>query len=133
MTVEEAVAKYKQYITPYKAKGLRLGSPAVTSDSGLDENKEPKKVGVKGWLIPFLDQCTDCQIDFIALHYYDSVPLPPGQDNVANFIEYMEDAYSQLQKYQMPIWVTEVGIMRQEESVEAHQKFMKEVTAWMGT
>ncbi|KIJ55498.1 glycoside hydrolase family 128 protein [Sphaerobolus stellatus SS14] len=86
LTPEEGAAMWKTYIQPLKQQGLRLGSPAPSSaPSG------------KQWLLSWLNSsCSDCTVDFIALHWYDV--------NATAFIEYLEDFHN---TFQRPIWVTE--------------------------
>ncbi|GAA5959490.1 hypothetical protein JCM21900_004518 [Sporobolomyces salmonicolor] len=50
------------------------------------------------WLKEFVAACSDCTIDAVALHWYDSA------GNNAYFQSYLEDAYANLSK---PIWLTE--------------------------
>lgn len=53
-----AAGIWMQYIQPLKAKGVRLGGPAVTASS----TGQP-------WLASFLAACANCTIDFLPLHW----------------------------------------------------------------
>jgi hypothetical protein len=85
MTPSEAAKIWKTYIEPLRKKGIRLGSPSITST----EN------GVK-WLQEFLKLGT--KVDFLALHWYG--------EGVDNFIKYITDTHNRLGSH-YPVWVTE--------------------------
>jgi len=63
MDVEKAVAKWKEFMEPAKAfkPPMYFGSPAVTNASG-------SKQGLN-WLRAFMEQCSDCKVDFICIHW----------------------------------------------------------------
>lgn len=87
MTPQEAKDLWMTHLHPLKTEyGVRLGSPATSSaPSG------------KNWTQEFLTVCgTDCEVDFIALHYYGT--------NATDMIAYITDFWTTFQK---PIWVTE--------------------------
>lgn len=66
IAITDAISLYKQYLTPLRKKGTisQLGSPAVTNSQipgqGLD------------YLRQFMSGCTDCNIDFVVVHWYAS-------------------------------------------------------------
>lgn len=106
LTVSAAVAAHKKYMDPYKGRA-RISSPAV-SNAGLK------------WLGSFLDSCTDCTIDFVAVHWYDSA------SNVAYFKSYINDVIA-LAKGK-PVWLTEFG----GSGSQAEQvKFLQEIMPWL--
>ena len=76
---------------PFASKA-KLCSPAIT-------NGAPPSMGT-GWLDSFLQACSGCQIDCIAIHIYDSAT------NTAYYQSYIQGIGT---KYQKPVWVTEVG------------------------
>lgn len=85
MSPSDGVALWQQYINPLAQKGYYLVSPACTNDqTGLD------------WMASFFQECTGCQIDAVAFHFY-------GTDAQA-FISYATQLYN---TYKKPIWVTE--------------------------
>jgi len=96
MSVEDAVAAYRKWITPLKKQGFRLGAPAVTNGQGLNIGND--------WLVKFLAQCSDCGIDFLPVHWY-------GQywefDNFFSNLHYTRDIVGE---GRYPIWLTEFGI-----------------------
>lgn len=67
-----------------------LVSPAVTNGG--------TPLGV-AWMSAFLAACSDCHIDKIAIHIYDSAT------NIAYFQSYIQSVYAQFNK---PIMLTEV-------------------------
>ncbi len=80
-----AAALWKQHMEPLKAHGILLGSPAPSSTpAGLN------------WLQEFLQACSGCNVDFIAMHHYGTI----AQD----FISDVENYHNTFGK---PIWVTE--------------------------
>jgi len=87
LTAQQAKDLWMTNIKPLKDQyGVRLGSPATSGGpSG------------KNWTTEFLQVCgTDCEVDFVALHYYGT--------NATAMIEYITDFHTTFQK---PIWVTE--------------------------
>jgi len=138
MSVDAAVAGWREYIQPLKAAKdkMYLGSPAVSNAAATDNT------GL-GWLEKFISACTGCSIDFINIHWYvidaffafhflhrrhrglllnryDSV------DNVAYLKKHIEDARRVAQG--RPIWITEFKPRGTEEQVK---RFLNEVMPWM--
>jgi hypothetical protein len=58
----DAAKAWKQYMEPFKGK-VQLVSPAVTNGGG--------EMGLT-WTANFLNACTGCTVDAIAIHMYDS-------------------------------------------------------------
>ena len=83
-TVEQALALWPQLM----ATGLRLGSPAPSSD----------RTGML-WLARFMQgvEKRKLRVDFIAVHYYRSA-------DVNEFRAWLDELH---QRYRRPIWVTE--------------------------
>lgn len=60
MSPEDGVSAWQSYIRPLADQGYTLGSPATTSaPDGFD------------WMTNFMQQCNDCAVTDIALHWYD--------------------------------------------------------------
>ncbi|KAJ2916493.1 hypothetical protein MD484_g3921, partial [Candolleomyces efflorescens] len=79
------VQLWRDYIQPLKSQGYTLGSPAPTNaPSG------------KKWLQDFLSQCSNCNVDFIATHWY-------GTD-AQQFISHIQDYHN---TFGRTIWITE--------------------------
>ncbi|KAJ7772714.1 glycosyl hydrolase catalytic core-domain-containing protein [Mycena maculata] len=86
LTAQQGAEMWTTYMEPLHAQGLRLGSPAPSSNPDG-----------KTWLQDFFTICNgSCTVDFIALHYYDV--------NATAFAEYLTDFHN---TFQRPIWVTE--------------------------
>jgi hypothetical protein len=58
LSPKQAADAWRKYIQPF-ADQAWLGSPAITA-------------GGKEWLKSFLEECSDCYIDFITVHWYDN-------------------------------------------------------------
>jgi hypothetical protein len=87
MSVDQALALWPELM----ATGMRLGSPAPTTNQALGENS---------WLGKFMSQADakGYDVDFVAVHYY------PTTNDVGDFKAYLEAVHEQ---YGRPIWVTE--------------------------
>ncbi|KAG5643544.1 hypothetical protein DXG03_000685 [Asterophora parasitica] len=86
MLATDAAKLWKQYLEPLKAKGIRLGGPAVTgSPTG------------RPWLAEFFEACTKCSVDFLPIHWYG--------EGTEGFYNYLWEVHNQFPK--LPIWVTE--------------------------
>ena len=97
--VGDAVNGFQQYLSPQAAKGFKLGSPAVSNS--VDPGQ-----GLDGWLKPFLQQCQDCLIDFVPVHWYGCTNGCVVDQDVSDFKKYVQDAVSVAGS--LPIWVTEM-------------------------
>ncbi|KAI0719823.1 hypothetical protein C8T65DRAFT_756561 [Cerioporus squamosus] len=80
-----AAALWKQHIQPLKAQGVLLGSPAPSSNNGLQ------------WLQQFMQACSGCTVDFIAMHQYST-----SASSVMSAVQQYHNAFPG-----KPIWVTE--------------------------
>ena len=95
---------------------LQLVSPAVGNSSLYDAWE---------YLDAFFQACTDCRVDFIAVHKY-------GKD-VERFKEFIRESY----QYGKPIWVTEWagngggGGTSWPETSDIHMNYMAETTRWL--
>ncbi|EAW06537.1 glycoside hydrolase family 128 protein [Aspergillus clavatus NRRL 1] len=61
MSPSDAAQSYKEYITPYSGRA-KLVSPSVTNSGDASQGL--------GWMGSFLEQCTDCGISVLAVHWY---------------------------------------------------------------
>jgi hypothetical protein len=110
MSPGSAASGFMQYMEPFKSKGVKLGAPAVTNGGngmGLD------------WMSSFLSACSECSIDFVNIHWYDSAT------NIDYFKSHVTEAHTKSGK---PVWVTEFGATGSDDQVDA---FLKEVMTWM--
>lgn len=62
MTPAEAVSLWNAQMQPFAGGSTKLVSPAVTNGVGTDD----APMGVP-WLQKFIEACTDCQIDAVAV------------------------------------------------------------------
>ncbi|TGO16755.1 hypothetical protein BTUL_0024g00250 [Botrytis tulipae] len=106
----DAAAGYKTYMQPFAGKA-KLGAPAVTNGAS--------PMGL-AWLKSFMSSCSDCTIDFVCIHWYDSA------SNVAYFKQYVQDAYTA--GGNRPLWITE---FQASGSTDEQNAFMKEVLPWL--
>lgn len=106
----DAAAGYKTFMQPFAGKA-KLGAPAVTNGAS--------PMGLT-WLKSFLSSCSDCTIDFVCIHWYDSA------SNVAYFKQYVQDAYTA--GGNRPLWITE---FQASGSTDEQNAFMKEVLPWL--
>lgn len=105
-----AATAYAQYMNPFKGQA-QLCAPAVTNGGG--------PMGLT-WLKNFLDSCTDCQIDCINVHWYDSA------ENTEYFKSHIEQAISLANG--KPIFVSEFGATGSDDQIAS---FLQEVMPWM--
>ena len=116
MTPDHATQAWKQYMEQYAGKA-KLGSPAVCNGGGPVGNGAT--IGLN-WLNNFLNTCSDCTIDFLAIHWY-------GQANEAeNFKSHVSDAKKLANG--KPIWITE---FKPDGSADDQANFLKEVLPWL--
>jgi hypothetical protein len=93
MTVEQALDLWPQL----QATGMRLGSPAVAYGGDTPG----------GWLDRFMAGAKQRQlrVDFIPLHWYGSDFSDAATGQFMGYVKAVHD------RYQLPIWVTEYGLM----------------------
>ncbi|WP_254870272.1 glycosyl hydrolase [Celeribacter sp. HF31] len=91
LSVEQAVALWPKL----EARGLRLGSPAVTQGQTL---------GKSSWQGRFMAQAEakGLRVDFMAVHYYST------NGNVKDFENWLRRVHAE---YKRPIWVTEFAFI----------------------
>ncbi|WP_199511116.1 glycoside hydrolase family protein [Nucisporomicrobium flavum] len=93
MTVEQALGLWPQL----QSTGMRLGSPAVAYGGDTPG----------GWLDRFMTGARQrgLKVDFITLHWYGS---DFSDAAVGQFMGYVQAVHN---RYNLPIWVTEYGLM----------------------
>jgi len=109
MDTTTAAEAYQQYISPLAGK-VRLGSPSVTNGAA--------PMGIS-WLTDFMSKCSDCPIDFVTIHWYDSA------SNAQYFKDHVTEAH---QKTGKPVWITEFGASGSDEEISS---FLEDVMGWM--
>jgi hypothetical protein len=105
-----AASAYKQYITNNFSGKVKLVSPSVTNGGA--------PMGLT-YLSNFLGQCSDCGIQAINLHWYDS------SSNIDYFKSYISGAYEQ---FKLPIWLTEFGTTDGND-----QAFLDQALPWLAS
>ncbi|MEU4626176.1 glycosyl hydrolase [Actinoplanes sp. NPDC023801] len=93
MTVEQALDLWPQL----QATGMRLGSPAVAFGGDTPG----------GWLDRFMTGARqrNLRVDFITLHWYGSDFSDAAAGQFMGYVKAVHD------RYRLPIWVTEYGLM----------------------
>ncbi|MGX6605036.1 glycosyl hydrolase [Micromonosporaceae bacterium Da 78-11] len=93
MTVEQALDLWPQL----QATGMRLGSPAVAYGGDTPG----------GWLDRFMTGARqrNLRVDFIPLHWYGSDFSAAATNQFMGYVKAVHD------RYQLPVWVTEYGLM----------------------
>lgn len=121
MSVASAVAAFGQYMTPYASDDVKLGSPAITAGKG------PNPVtGIPwglDWLGPFLEQCHDCPISFVPLHWYGCQDNCPVDSDIQWFKIHVQDVIKAAGG--RPVWVTEF------QSFTDPEAFLSDVIPWL--
>ncbi|KAI9805476.1 MAG: hypothetical protein M1825_000727 [Sarcosagium campestre] len=107
----DAASSYKTYMHPYKSQ-VKLGAPSVTSQQAPGKGLE--------WLKSFLSACSDCQIDFIPIHWY-------GQPEQAQMFKDHVAAAGKLGGNK-PIWITEFQAFG---SSDQQATFIADVLPWL--
>lgn len=111
LTPAAAATAWKTYMEPFAGQA-KLGAPAVTNGAG--------SMGLD-WLAAFLEECSDCTIDFVSIHWYDSA------SNTAYFQEHVANATSVAGN--LPVWVTEFGCTSGTD--DEISSFLETVMPWM--
>jgi hypothetical protein len=101
LTATQAAALWPEIEAIADAKGLMLASPATNFCGGDCHDTNPFD-----YLDDFFAACTDCRVDYIAIHFYVGCDESPGLQNnraqwLINHIETLKGRFSQ------PIWLTE--------------------------
>ncbi|KXT04026.1 hypothetical protein AC578_4960 [Pseudocercospora eumusae] len=105
-----AATAYATYMNPFKGQA-QLCAPAVTNGGG--------EMGLT-WLQGFLDACTDCQIDCLNIHWYDSA------ENTDDFKSHVQKAIDMANG--KPVYVSEFGATGSDDQIAS---FLQEVMPWM--
>lgn len=112
LTPEQAAEAWHEYMEPYAGKA-KLGSPAVCNGGGT--------VGLN-WLGRFLETCSSCTIDFIAIHWYGLA----SDEGVGYFKEHVGKAVEAAQG--RPVWITE---FKPDGSPEDQARWLGQVLPWL--
>ena len=105
----DAAAGYHIYMEPFAGQ-VKISTPAVT-------NGGPPNMGI-GWMEQFMSNCTDCTLDFAAIHWY-------ANNDPEGFKTHVEEFHEAVN---LPIWVTEFAASGSEEE---QISFLKDVLPWL--
>jgi len=95
LTPAEAAAKWPEIQAFARSRGMKLVSPAVNYCGSPCNDTDPFD-----WLQKFLDACADCQVDYIAMHWYAC-----DKPAIVNTLTRYE------QQFHKPLWVTELACL----------------------
>lgn len=119
--LSEAVAAWKEFMLPYKAKGAILVAPSIAQTPGSQD-----------WLTQFIAKCppAECGIDALALHWYQETNM------MDYFKKYITDAHNNPAFGNLPVYVTEWAptsvVEKSPRDGEAGlAAFIKEASEWM--
>ncbi|KAM0704281.1 hypothetical protein Q7P35_008514 [Cladosporium inversicolor] len=110
LSPSEAAAAYKQYMEPFAGKA-KLCAPSVTNGGG--------SMGLS-WLSSFLESCSDCTIDCLNIHWYDSA------ENSEYFKKHVNDAADLASGKQ--IFISEFAATGSDDQIST---FLQDVMPWM--
>jgi hypothetical protein len=110
LSPSEAAAAYKEYMEPFAGKA-KLCAPSVTNGGG--------SMGLS-WLSSFLESCSDCTIDCVNIHWYDSA------ENTEYFKKHVNDAADIASGKQ--IFISEFAATGSDDQITT---FLEEVMPWM--
>ncbi|RMX75634.1 hypothetical protein D0869_11436 [Hortaea werneckii] len=111
LSPEDAAEAYKKYMSPFAGKA-KMCAPSVTNGGG--------SMGLT-WLSNFLDACSDCQIDCVSIHWYDSY------ENTEYFKDHVNNATEIAPGKE--VFVSEFGTT--DGSDEQVSEFLQDVMPWM--
>lgn len=111
LTPQEAADAWRTYMEPFAGKA-KLCSPSVTNGGG--------DMGLN-WLSSFLESCSDCTIDCLNVHWYDSA------ENVEYFKKHVNDALD-LADGKKDVFVSEFAATGSDDQIST---FLETVMPWM--
>ena len=110
MSPDEAASAWKTYMEPFAGKA-KLCAPSVTNGGG--------DMGLT-WLSNFMKSCSDCTIDCVNIHWYDSA------ENTDYFKSHIGDAAKIAGDRK--IFISEFGATGSDDQISS---FLEEVMPWM--
>ena len=122
MSPGAAVAAFKQYMAPYASNNVKLGCPSVSN--GVGTNSATGQPMGLAWLSAFLEQCSDCTIDFVPVHWYGCGGGCDVQNDISAFKTDIGSAITAAGG--KPVWVTEFGTLSGDPTT-----FMNAVLPWL--
>jgi hypothetical protein len=95
LTPDQAAAQWPNVEAVAQARGLKIVSPALNYCGGNCNATDPFT-----WLDAFFAACANCQVDYIAAHWYACT-----KDALTSYLSQYES------KYNKPIWLTEFSCL----------------------
>ncbi|KAI1504557.1 glycosyl hydrolase catalytic core-domain-containing protein [Biscogniauxia marginata] len=115
VSAANAASLWSQLVQLRKSHGVKLVSPACTSDPAS-----------KSWLSDFMGRVGgDGKPDYIGLHYYTSASNPCDQE-IAYAQSYIKEQYT---TYNIPVIISEISSTSRSE--EDAKKFVEAMASWM--
>ena len=121
VSASEAASLWPQVEQIATQRGLTLVSPAVNFCGGGCHDTDPFN-----YLHEFIDQCTGCQIDAIAIHIY--VGCNAGGDNHAQWLINHVETYKS--EFTRPLWLTEFAC-DDAATMEEQRQFMVDAVTYL--
>lgn len=117
-----AAVGYQTYMEPFSGN-VNIGMPNVLWNNVGSSSGGKYDSAV--WTDYFVANCTRCEFDFMAIHYYQDCDPADGKSGAAWFQGNVTNAH---QAFNLPVWITEFQCY----GTEAQQiAFLKEVLPWM--
>jgi hypothetical protein len=121
LSAAQAAADWPTVEAVARAHGLKIVSPAVNycgdvkNKTGPCHDNDPAH-----YLQDFLAACADCQVDYVAVHWYNC--------DVQSLTSYLD----KFKPLGLPIWVTELACaIGDDTSVAGNEKYMREAVAYL--
>ncbi len=114
LSAEDAAAKWPKLEALAKSKNMKLASPAMNYCGGGCWDTDPFV-----YLDKFVAACKGCQIDYIAVHWYNC--------DVASLKDYI----GKFKRFNKPIWLTEFACLQGDTSVANQKRYMKEAVDYL--
>ncbi len=121
LSAADAASLWPQVEQIASQRGLALVSPAVNFCGGGCHDTDPFN-----YLHEFLDQCTGCQVDAIAIHIY--VGCNAGGDNHAQWLINHVETYKS--EFTQPLWLTEFAC-DDAATMEEQRQFMVDAVTYL--
>ncbi len=122
LTPQEAADNWYKIEAIADEFNLKIVAPAMNYSPGDVDIPDTDNDGSPfEYLDAFFAACTDCRVDYLAVHAY--------MGNVASVESYLNQFY---ERYQLPVWLTEFNLStgNSDETLEDQMDFLAELTRW---
>ncbi|MBN2718966.1 MAG: glycoside hydrolase family protein [Deltaproteobacteria bacterium] len=125
LSAGDAAALWPQLQAFADENDLAIGAPAVNFCGGGCHSTGPV-----AWLNEFFDACTDCRVDFIAVHIYVecNADSPGLSENRAQWLINHMEMY--IDAFDRPIWLTEFACSGNP-SLDEQKAFLVDAVDWL--